>query len=741
MRGLRYAATSASTIIAGYLMQIPPEMKDGLLSLNERAWLSLKNDIALLFIPILASVYFFIHYAVRFPRSEFAERLANPIGEFAQSQAKRLFPYVILLPYAVIAIYHVSRSGSVSYKLVISLGILVGLFLFYARFLANYKTDGTDPLIRHWLISPVLLSIAIGLFYGLSFSDLKTSFQPLVPVILIVAVFLVSLRFSKRKFLLLYLAVLFVLTTAAVLNKAEYLYLSPKLGLSSILFCIAASVYLAVFEAASITSDIARDDQTDPRPPRYAQATLVALTATVWLFPFYYIFSSYGSAFLIGFALHAFTTFIVWFYWGKPPHLTWRWSDIKLLPGLVFLALLVLAPTSFFSKQWSFQYLERFPNWAFGVLAAFVAPLVTLMLKAFVEVRDTEVKAPITELFKDRINFTRILSFLCFILCCAIALRLPFVDPTLPSYSRAQLACLVYMICVLLCPLMEIRELLRPKGKVSQAVKNVAGILLIIRGFTSTLIGLAVFLPLYLAGSDATTALYASLPFFLAASGGFALNDYYDLPKDRINKPYRAIPSGKLTANFAFTFGIVLLSLAVLISFFVYRNNAQLLIYLVSIAGAGLYSLVVKYLSLSKTILTAAISVLPMIYVIDALSYPPAYFLIPVGGLFFLLGRELLMDIRDMVGDRLSQMTTLPMVMGSRLTALIAFLLLGVSGSILVLFSLKVWSLRNVSMTGVILSSSFLLPYPWSYNGGKYRRLVIISLYVPILCGIILMVR
>lgn len=275
----------------------------------------------------------------------------------------------------------------------------------------------------------------------------------------------------------------------------------------------------------------------------------------------------------------------------------------------------------------------------------------------------------------------------------------------------------------------------------AQAANSVLGILLIVRVFTSGLISLAVFLPLYWAGEGIGTSLYSSIPFLCAAAGGFAMNDYYDLPKDRINKPYRALPSGRVSARAAYLFGVALIVAACLASFIVYRNRLQLLLYLGSIIGVGIYNVVVKYISLSKTVLTAAISVLPLFYVTTTLAYPPVYLLVPIGGLFFLLGRELLMDVRDINGDRLARMKTLPMIIGSRATARAAFLLFALCGSLLAVFTMEVWSVRNAILTCIILSVSFLLPYPWSYKGGKYRRPVIISLYAPILCGILLLIR
>ena len=721
-RGLRYAGTSACTIVAGYLM-----------GTREKRM----NDLLLLSIPIVASAYFFARYAIRFPRKDSARPSPEDLASFAK--AEWFYFFWILIPYTVFVIYYVSRSEGISNQLLLSLGLFVGLFISYGRFLPKPGSNG-NPLMRHWLIWPVILSIAIGLFYGLSFSYLKISLLPLFSVILIVYLFVASLRLSKRLYLCLNLFVILVVTTVAILNQTGYLNLAPMLGLSTMLFCVAASAYLAVFEAASISSEIARNDNSDVRAFRYAQATLVALCASVLLLPFYYVFSSYGSAFLIGFAAHAFAALMIWFYLGKEPYLRrWQWSDIKVLPGVLFLGLLVLSFTQLFSQQWPLHFLKRFPSWGFAPLLAIFSVLVRQLVVAL---RDKEnVEARIPELFKDRINFTRILGSLCFIFCFSIALRLQFVDESLPEYSRAELAFVIYVICLFLCFIMEIPELVRPKRRRSQAEKTIIGIVLIVRAFTSMLITLTVFLPLYWAGVGVGESLYSSIPFFCAAAGGFAINDYYDLPKDCINKPYRAIPSGKISSRAALWFGVALIVSSCLVSFLVFRSKLQLILYFISIVGVGLYNLVVKYLSLSKTFLTAAISVLPILYVTTTLSYPPIYLLVPLAGVFFLLGRELLMDVRDINGDRVSRMKTLPMLIGSRTTATAAFLLLVLCGGILVIFTMQVWSVRNATLTGVIILSSFVLPYLWSYRGGKYRRSVIISLYVPILCGLLLLVR
>jgi hypothetical protein len=375
-------------------------------------------------IPILASVYFFIRYAIRFPRSDAIKTSSEDVQTFARSEAVRLYLFLVLLPYSAFVIYHVSRSEPFSYSLLLAVGLFVGLFIGYGRFLATYDSGKTHPLIRHWLIWPVVLSIGIGLFFGLSFSTLKVSLLPLVPVILLVLLFLGSIKLPRLIYLWSNLFIVLAVTTVALLNQASYFRLPPMLDISGMLFCVAASAYLAVFEAGSITSDIAREDGNDRRSHRYAQATLVALTMTVWLLPFYYIFSSYGPAFLIGFAVHAFFAFMIWFYFGREPYLLrWQWSDIKVIPGVLFLALLVLSPTQLFSQHWPFHFQKNFSNWVIGVsvfVAVFII-LVGLLVKDYAALRDTENEHVIIELFKDRVNFTRVLGALCFVFCGGIA--------------------------------------------------------------------------------------------------------------------------------------------------------------------------------------------------------------------------------------------------------------------------------------------------------------------------------
>jgi len=80
--------------------------------------------------------------------------------------------------------------------------------------------------------------------------------------------------------------------------------------------------------------------------------------------------------------------------------------------------------------------------------------------------------------------------------------------------------------------------------------------------------------------------LAASLSFFY--SGGMCLNDLYDAQIDRVEKPFRPIPSGRIAAKAAWTFTLFLFVIALgLLLFTTYRSSLY--------AGLILLGLIVTY--------------------------------------------------------------------------------------------------------------------------------------------------
>jgi geranylgeranylglycerol-phosphate geranylgeranyltransferase len=269
----------------------------------------------------------------------------------------------------------------------------------------------------------------------------------------------------------------------------------------------------------------------------------------------------------------------------------------------------------------------------------------------------------------------------------------------------------------------------------------IIGFALVIRIATSVVISLVVVLPSLHAGVSTRRAILSALPFFLAAAGGFAVNDYHDSEKDAVNKPYRAIPSHRLTRRMALRVGVVLIALAFATCCIASRTLLEFGLYSSAIAGVCVYNYLVKHFTLSKNVVTSIVSALPIIFIVIVLHYPVIYLLVPTASLAFLLGREWLMDIRDMRGDSMSGVKTLPLLIGPEKTARLGFLSLGASVVVLLPLAVKVQTLWCGVLVGLMTLSIALLVELWSQSEGVYRRGVVLGLWFPMSCGILLLIR
>jgi 4-hydroxybenzoate polyprenyltransferase len=123
------------------------------------------------------------------------------------------------------------------------------------------------------------------------------------------------------------------------------------------------------------------------------------------------------------------------------------------------------------------------------------------------------------------------------------------------------------------------------------------------------------------------------------------------------------------------------------------------------------------------------------------LGYPTIYLLLPLAAAFFLLGREFLMDIRDMAGDREAGIRTLPMLLDEHQTAVAAFFCLGIGAALTTVLALGAWSIQHFYLSAVVVLSMLLLTYFWFAGSPKYRRPIVLGLWVPMLCGILMLLR
>ncbi|MCK4538110.1 MAG: geranylgeranylglycerol-phosphate geranylgeranyltransferase [Candidatus Krumholzibacteria bacterium] len=166
----------------------------------------------------------------------------------------------------------------------------------------------------------------------------------------------------------------------------------------------------------------------------------------------------------------------------------------------------------------------------------------------------------------------------------------------------------------------------------------------------------------------------------LATAAGNVINDYNDIGIDRINKPGRALPSGRLAPRAAlYLYIVLLLLLIVTFPFFSFQISVWIFVWIILLF---LYSRFFKRMFLAGNLLVSVVT--GSGFVLGALvAGRAASGLIPAVYTFlFVLGRELVKDCEDLEGDRRFGARTVPVVCGQAAalnSAAVIFVILAVS--------------------------------------------------------------
>lgn len=163
--------------------------------------------------------------------------------------------------------------------------------------------------------------------------------------------------------------------------------------------------------------------------------------------------------------------------------------------------------------------------------------------------------------------------------------------------------------------------------------------------------------------------LLSVLPPMLVGAASFAINDYFDLRSDRINKRMnRPLVSGEITPGNAFALSLVLFALGVIISYWVgWPSTNCFLLTLLFAVLAFLYSFKLKDIAVVGNIYIALTMAVPFIYGSLAVTNEIPFSVLLLGGIAFVsgLGREIMGTVRDLRGDKAGRDSkTLPMLIG-----------------------------------------------------------------------------
>lgn len=156
------------------------------------------------------------------------------------------------------------------------------------------------------------------------------------------------------------------------------------------------------------------------------------------------------------------------------------------------------------------------------------------------------------------------------------------------------------------------------------------------------------------------------LVVFLVSGAGNAINDYFDVEIDAINRPERPIPSGRVGTKEALSFSLFLFSLASALGFLINPicgfialfNSLLLIFYAKTLKSTPFFgNLSIGYLTGSTFLFGASIfgfkglKALAILFLLAALATT---------------AREIIKDIEDMEGDKREGADTLPLRIGAR---------------------------------------------------------------------------
>lgn len=225
-----------------------------------------------------------------------------------------------------------------------------------------------------------------------------------------------------------------------------------------------------------------------------------------------------------------------------------------------------------------------------------------------------------------------------------------------------------------------------------------SALFLIIRPLNVAIAGLSI-----LVAASLVQPFHFSLPIACAilstmfiTGGANVINDFFDIAIDRINRPERILPAGRLRPDAAKNYAIILFACGNFFSIFI--NAIAVLIAVATSFLLLVYSWKLKRLPLSGNLAVSLATALAFIYA--ALAAESGLTLMQIersgvtktwmhgwrAGIFpavfaFLmhLGREIIKDLEDQAGDRAVQARTLPLAYGltaAQIAATLALVLL-----------------------------------------------------------------
>ena len=224
--------------------------------------------------------------------------------------------------------------------------------------------------------------------------------------------------------------------------------------------------------------------------------------------------------------------------------------------------------------------------------------------------------------------------------------------------------------------------------------------------------------------------LLAVVVSFLINGAGNVINDYFDHKIDKVNRPKRPIPSGRVKRNGALAFFLLLTVIGLALSYFI--SNDFLLIAVINTVVSFVYSwklkgtpfvgnVAVSWLAGSTFLAAALIK-------FNFATIPQSVLILASIAFLGTLSREIFKDIEDVKGDKSEGAKTLPIAVGEGKAKFVASLVLLLSVfSLLVPFYLRMFS--EFYYVGMVPAVAVCLYAIAAKKAHKSQKMIKISMY------------
>jgi geranylgeranylglycerol-phosphate geranylgeranyltransferase len=261
-------------------------------------------------------------------------------------------------------------------------------------------------------------------------------------------------------------------------------------------------------------------------------------------------------------------------------------------------------------------------------------------------------------------------------------------------------------------------------------INNIKSFLTIIRPFVSSISGFIATVVYFQTTNkfQIQPAIFLFFIVFLTTAYGFVLNDYFDIEKDKIDHKNRPLPSGKISPKNALLLSVLFATLSLFFSIFI--GIEGLIINILTISLLGIYSKINNKYGVLANIITATISSFVLIIGMSVGSFSWIIFYLSFATFFLILGREIILDIRDLNSDRAIGKESYPLKHGIKKSVNMAILLFSITSLILLVTSAITNSLGFFIILGIIANLMLwvsIINYRKSYDNVKLERFLLIS--------------